>query len=107
MDVRITARRVDISDSFRLRADERARKLVRYQPRLLSVEVVVEEDGAVHAVELRASVAGTPPMIARAEADSERSALDRAMDRMRRQLRRDRSRRTEHQAPPRGALAGE
>ena len=44
MDVRITTRHVDLSDAFMLQAEDRTRKLSKYEPRLLAVDLLFEED---------------------------------------------------------------
>lgn len=107
MDVRITTRRATVGDAMMRRADERARRLAKYDPRLQAVSLVFEEDHGDVTVEIRAEVPGVPPLVARSAGDSNRSALDRALDKLRRQLRRERKKRIEHQAPPAGAIVEE
>lgn len=103
MDVRITGRRATVGEAFLRRAEERVRKLDRFEPRLQSVSVVVDEDRGRVSVEVRAEVPGAPAMIGSAQGDSGRTALDAALQKLRRQLRRRRSKRLDHQAPPAGA----
>ncbi len=103
MDVRIIARRATIGEAFHRHAEERAHKLMRYEPRLHGVSILVDEDRGRVSVEARAEVPGVPILVARAEAASDRSALDAALQKLRRQLRRQRTRRVDHQAPPAGA----
>jgi ribosomal subunit interface protein len=105
MDVRITTRRATVGEGFLRRAEERLQKLDRYEPRLQAVAVVIDEDRGRVMVEVRADVPGRPTMIASASADSNRTALDRAIQKLSRQLRRQRTKRVDHQAPPAGALA--
>lgn len=100
MDVSITFRRGKITDTFRARTLERAERLVRYEPRLLSVDLLFDEDHGRVTAEGKAAVPGLPPLVARAESDSYRTACDRVLDRLARQLRKERSRRVDHQAPP-------
>jgi ribosomal subunit interface protein len=107
MDVRITTRRATVSESFLRQAEERARKLDRYEPRLQAVAIVVDEDRGRVSVEARADVPGLPPVIARSEGSTSRGALDGTLQKLRRRLRRERSRRVDHQAPPAGSLAPE
>jgi len=107
MDVRITSRRATVGEAFVRHADERARKLTRYEPTLHGVSVVVDEDRGRVSVEVRAEVPGSPPLIARSEAATDRSALDAALQKLRRQLRRQRTRRLDHQAPSAGAIVEE
>jgi ribosomal subunit interface protein len=107
MDVRITTRRATVGESFQRRIEERAARLDRYEPRLQSVAVVVDEDRGRVFLEVRAEVPGSPALLARAEGDSQRSALDAAMQKLTRQLRRRRDRKVDHKAPPAGAVTGE
>lgn len=104
MDIRITVRRGRAGEAFRAAAEEKARKLERFEPRLSRVELILEGGTGRVSAEVRSSVPGLPTLVARAEADSRRSALGRVMTRSARQLRKERSRRVEHQAPPITAL---
>ncbi len=107
MDVRITTRRATVGDSFVRQAEERARKLERYEPRLQGVAITVDEDRGRVFMEVRADVAGTPTVVASSDGDTTRSALDRALQKVQRQLRRKRSKRLDHKAPPAAAVAPE
>lgn len=107
MDVRITTRRATVGEAFLRRAEERVRKLDRYEPRLQGATVIVDEDRGRVSVEVRAEVPGAPPMVGSAEGSSSRGALDAALQKLRRQLRRRRTKRIDHQAPPAAALAEE
>lgn len=100
MDVRMTTRHVALSDSFRNLAEERARKLGKYEPRLLTVELIFEEDHGRFATEARANVPGRPALVARSESGGRRKALDQTLRKLSRQLRRERSKSTDYQAPP-------
>lgn len=105
MDVQITIRRRRAGEAFRALAREKALKLERYEPRLIRVELLFDEDGGRAVAEVRASVPGLPTLVARADADSRRTALDRVIQKAGRQLRRERSRRVAHQAPPMAGVA--
>lgn len=99
MDVRITTRHVDLSGSFLRLAEERTRKLTRYEPRLLAVDLLFDEDHGKRVTEARADVPGRPVLLAQAAADDHRSSLDHTLRKLARQLRRERARRVDHQAP--------
>lgn len=105
MDVRITTRHVDLSGSFLQLADERTRKLDRYEPTLLSVDLLFDDDHGKLRTEARADVPGRPPMIARAVAEDRRSSLDESLRKLRRQLRRERVKRLDHKAAPQRVAA--
>lgn len=107
MDVRITTRHVEIGQGFSEYADERTRKLTKYEPRLISVDLIFDNDHGEFSTEARAEVPGIPPLVAKAENESKRKSLDSALDKLGRQLKRERSKRVDHQAPPAGAIIEE
>jgi ribosomal subunit interface protein len=107
MDVRITTRHVSVSDAFVEHATGRARKLDRYEPRLILVDLIFEDDHGEFSTEARAEVPGVPTLVARATGMVKRTTLDEALRKLGRQLRRERSKRVDHQAPSPGALTGE
>ena len=104
MDVQITIRRGRAGEGFRAIAEEKARKLEKYEPRLTRVELLFDDDGGRVVGEVRAFVPGVPTLVARAGAESRRSALDRVIQKAGRQLRKERSKRVDHQAPPAAAV---
>lgn len=103
MDVQITIRRGAVGTGFRRTAEARARRLEKYEPRLLRIELLFDDERRGVAAEARAVVPGIPPRVARADATSHRRALARVIRKVGRQLRDERSRRIDHRAPP---LAG-
>ena len=107
MDVRMTTRHVTLSGTFRKLAEERARKLGKYEPRLIAVDLIFDEDHGRFRTEARAEVPGHPPLIARAHAEGRRKALDQTLRKLGRQLRRERSKKVEHQGPPIAAVPEE
>ena len=100
MDVRITTRHTDLSDSFRTLAERRAQRLSRYNPRTTSIDLLFDDDHGRFTTEARADVPGRPPLVARSTGTGRRAALDETLRKLSRQLRRERSRRTDHQAAP-------
>lgn len=107
MDVRITARHATVGETFLKHANERARKLEKYEPRLQAVTIIVDEDRGRVSVEARADVPGAAAMIASATASSDLGALDGAVEKLRRRLRRGRTRRLDHKARAAGPLIKE
>lgn len=103
MDVRITTRHTSVGEGFTEFAEERARKLTKYEPRLISLDLIFDNDHGQFSTEVRAEVPGVPTLVATAEDDSERRSLDSALDKIGRQLKKERSKRVDHQAPPAGA----
>lgn len=100
MDVRIATRHLELSEAFRGHARERASRLSKYAPRLLSVELLFEGDHGTVKTEARADVPGRSLLVARGESTDRRASLDQALNRLGRQLRRYRSKRVDHQAEP-------
>ncbi len=99
MNVSITARHCSVSDRTRTEAEERLQRLQRFEPRLANAEVEFEEDHGLKQVETRIFVAGSHSIVAYGSGDSFRTALDRSIDRLTRQLKRRRDRVRDHRAP--------
>jgi ribosomal subunit interface protein len=83
------------------RAEKRLGSLSKYHPRATSAEVVFSEERASRNVEIIVHVDGTEPIMASVQDTEFRSALDKVLDRLARRLRKQRERRTNHQAPSR------
>jgi len=100
MDVRISARHCTITETTRDFARKRVERMTRFEPRTAVAEILFSEENAFKHVEIRMSVPGGAQMHARGEADTFRSALDRAAERLERQMRRRRTRNTDRRATP-------
>ncbi len=101
MDVVITSRHCELSDSFRSHAEEKLARLEKHDHRIIRVAVEVEAernprqaDRAVR-VELTAHSRG-PVIRAEAAANDKMGALDLALDKMAAQMRRAADRRRVH-----------
>jgi ribosomal subunit interface protein len=91
MRIQIAARRCEVPEPVKVRAEERIRKMVRYEPHLSSAQVVFEVEGHSKRVEAVLSTGNrAEPVVARGEGETFRSALDAMLDRMSRILRRRR-----------------
>ena len=99
MNVSITTRHCSVSERTRNEATERLQRLQRYEPRLANAEVQFDDDHGTKQVETRIFVAGSHSIVAHGSGDTFRSALDRSIDRLTRQLKRRRERVREHKAP--------
>lgn len=97
MDVRITARHCSITDSVREVAQARVARLTRFEPRAAAAEVQFTNDSPAKRVEVRLHVPGAAQFQAHGLGDSFRSALDRSVEHLERQLRRRRARVRNHQ----------
>jgi ribosomal subunit interface protein len=92
MDVSINARNLKIGESLRAQADYRLGRLQRLEPRITSATLTLEVENAIKSAEARLAVAGGPPVMGHGQGATLRNALDAAMDRMERQLKRRRQR---------------
>jgi ribosomal subunit interface protein len=99
MKISITARRFELSDSLRKHVEGRFSGLERYNHRMSRLEVTLTEEKRQKRVEVRAAVDGDVDIHAETTAADFRTAVNRVSDKLARQLRRRRDRRTDHQAP--------
>ncbi|HEX6107463.1 MAG TPA: HPF/RaiA family ribosome-associated protein [Gemmatimonadales bacterium] len=86
MQTTITARHCEISDALRERAAAVLDRLGGMAPRPIEATVVFDADGLLCTAEIRLHVARGEVLVATGEADDHRSALDRAEDKLRRQV---------------------
>ena len=100
MQIIISARHFDPSDSLRELVEQRFSRLDRYEPGVIRAEITLLEEKNRCEVQALLSVERSGPIHARGEASDFRSALDQALDRASRQLRRHHARRRDHQAAP-------
>ena len=100
MRVQILARHCKVPDALLSRTEEQIQKLSRYDPRVASAEVTYTEKKHLRKVEVVLRVDGAGPVVAHAEEREFRSALDRAIDRITRMLKRERQQHRDHWAPP-------
>ena len=99
MKISMTARHFELSDALRTHVESRLAGLSRYNQRMSRVEVTLAEEKREKRVEARAAVDGDVNIHAEATAEDFRVAVDRVSDKLARQLKRRRDRRTDHQAP--------
>lgn len=99
MNVSITTRHCSVSERTRTEAEERLQRLQRYEPQVANAEVEFDEDHGTKQVETRIFVAGSHSIVAHGSGDTFRTALDRSIDRLTRQLKRRRERIRDHKAP--------
>jgi ribosomal subunit interface protein len=86
MQTTITARHCEIPEALRERALAVVERLGNIAPRPIEATVVFDADGPDRIAELRLHVARGEVLVARGEGDDHRSALDRAEEKLRRQL---------------------
>jgi putative sigma-54 modulation protein len=86
MQTTITARHCEISDALRERALTVVERLGNFASRPIEATVVFDTEGMQQTAELRLHVARGEVLVAKGEAEDHRTALDRAEDKLRRQV---------------------
>jgi putative sigma-54 modulation protein len=99
MQIIISARHVDVSESLRAHVQEQFERLTKFDPRVSRIEVTLTEEKNRCIAEAVLSVDRESPVHAEAESEEFRSAVDRLRDKLSRQLKKRRSRRLERRAP--------
>lgn len=99
MKITITARHFDLSDPLRRHIESRLNGLDRYHQRTSAIQVTLTDENREKRVEARAALDGDVDIHAEATADDFRAAVNRVSQKLARQLKRRRDRRTDHQAP--------
>jgi len=100
MQVIISARHTDLDDEVREHIEEQFQRLNRFESRVSRSEVTLWEEGKSCVVEAVLSIDGRAPVHATAESDLFRTATDRLVEKLAKQLKRIRSRRRDHRGPP-------
>jgi ribosomal subunit interface protein len=93
METTITGRHAEISDKLRTRAMTVGERLGKLALHPMEMAVVFDSDGADRTAELRLHARRGEVLIARGKGADHRSALDRAQEKLRRQLERSDPRR--------------
>jgi ribosomal subunit interface protein len=92
MDITINARHCKVPESLRNQASQRLSRLTRIDRRLTAATLVFEVENMERRVEARVAVAGGPPIIGNGTGPTLRGALDAALTRVERQIKRRRER---------------
>jgi ribosomal subunit interface protein len=88
MEITINARHCTVPDSLRNQATQRILRLQRLHRRLTGGTIVFEVEREARRAEARLAVAGGPPLIGHGQGATLRAAMDGALDRLERQLKR-------------------
>lgn len=88
MEIRINARHGKLPESLRNQAEQRFMRLERLGRRITSGSLVIDGTARLHRAEARVLTAGGPPLIGHAEGPTLRAAIDGALHRLERQLKR-------------------
>lgn len=92
MDVTINARHCTVPDSLRNQALQRLNRLERIDRRITGGTVIFDGAGNERRVEARLAVAGGPPVVGHGDGNTLRGAMDGALNRLERQIKRRRKR---------------
>lgn len=104
MQIVVSTRHGEMSDRQKEEVRAQFERLERYEARISRVEVTLTAEADRWEVGAHASIDRADPVHARGRGGDPRSAVDAAADRLARQLRRQRDRHTDHQAPGAGAV---
>jgi ribosome hibernation promoting factor len=99
MELSFTARRGSIPETVRRHTEERMERLQKFEKRPVTAHIYVENEGGQKTVEAHVTVVGGNTFVAHGTGRTLRAAVDAATDRAERQLKRDRERYKNHQAP--------
>lgn len=89
MEITFTARHCDVPQNLKKRARDLLDKLAKLANRPMRASVVFDDDHQRKVVEMQLYLRRLEPKIASAEADDFRTALDRAVQKLRNQLEKD------------------
>jgi len=103
LNIEITGRHVDLSDKVRDYAEEKTRRLERYNDRIQRVEVLIQaEPEDRHKVELVISIAGGAALVSRTNEPSVFAAIDLVLDKAERQLKKHKEKLKDHRVKKSG-----
>ncbi len=100
MEIRITSRRVSLSESLRVRTEELLSKLNKYDDRVSVVEVVFDEEKNLKKIEVILHIDRSAPIVASGEGDEFSEALSQVNGRLVRQVRKLHEQTKDHRGPP-------
>jgi ribosomal subunit interface protein len=92
MEITVNARHCKVPDSLRNQAEQRIARMERLDRRITAATLVFDGTSAQRHVEARLAVAGGPPLVGQGDGPTLRNAMDGALSRLERQLKRHRER---------------
>ena len=96
VQIDVTSRHQNISDKTREFAVDRARKLVRYNDRITSIQVVLDEAHDEFVAEMIVKADWGSTLVAKQTADGYRAALDALLVKLERQVKKDKEKHRNH-----------
>lgn|SRR5690606_19645534 len=86
MEIRVSGRRVEVTDAIKQYATSKVAKLPRYFDRVQAIEVVVDKVHQEFVAEVMVDVEHRTPFIAKITGDDLYACIDQAVDKLERQL---------------------
>jgi len=88
MEVTINMRHCSVPESIRNQSMIRLQRLLRFNPYVLSATAVFSGNGSSRTMDVRLNLKGGAPVLGRGQGPTFRTALDRALNRLEKQLKR-------------------
>ena len=95
MKINITGRTDEVSIGMKRRAEEKVSKLLRFYERITWVDVTLDSDKDRHTAEISAGLTRGATVTGKAESDAMYGAIDQAVDKVARQLRKHKAKLTD------------
>ena len=107
MDVTLNTRHCTVPESIRNQTLMRLERMIRLNPAAQGATANFSAEGTARRLEIRVPMRGRPPLVGQGEGSTFRTALDRAVERMERQLKRrnDRNRNRRQSGPRTAAIS--
>ncbi len=96
MQVNVSGHNLDITQAIRAYVTEKCKRLERHFDHLISAHVILKVEKRVHMAEATLSVGGGPQLFAEDDQADLYAAIDGMLDKLDRQVRRHKSKVTEH-----------
>ena len=98
MNINVTGRGDNVTAGMKKKAAEKVDKLNRYYDRITWIDVLLEDDSVRKVVEVSAGLNRGATIVGKAEADDMYTAIDLALDKVTRQVRRHKEKLKGHRA---------
>ena len=86
MQLSVTGRHVDITDSMRHFAEEKLGRLTRFYDRIVSIEVILDQESALHRLEVLVRADHKNTFVGKVDANDFYEAVDLVVEKLERQL---------------------
>ena len=99
MDIKISARHMEITDALRQYTSEKTAKLQRYFNRIVSIEVIIDLDGGMPSVEIVVRGSRNSTFVGSHRGDDMYGCIDKAVHKVEEQIRRHKDKVRDHKGP--------